>query len=75
MYIVVSMVRVCVSLYLYMYMYIHVHVQVHTCIHAMWLAVLQCLRMCEPDGMPTFNNEKLGNYRLPIIVYTESLLV
>ena len=49
MYIVVSMVRVCVSVYLYMYMYIHVH--------AMWLAVLQCLRMCEPDGMPTFNNE------------------
>ena len=39
---------------------------------------LQCysvLRMCEPDGMPTFNNEKLGNYRLPVIVYTESLLV
>ena len=47
MYIVVSMMRVCVSVYLYMYMYIHVH--------AMWLAVLQCLRMCEPDGMPTFN--------------------
>ena len=63
MYIVVSMVRVCVSVYLYMYMYIHVH------------AVLQCIRMCEPDDMPTFNNEKLGNYRLPIIVYTESLLV
>ena len=69
MYIVVSMVRVCVSVYLYMYMYMYIHV------HAMWLAVLQCLRMCDPDGMPTFNNEKLGNYRLPIIVYTESLLV
>ena len=61
MYIVVSMVRVCEC------------VPVH--VHAMWLAVLQCLRMCEPDDMPTFNNEKLGNYRLPIIVYTESLLV
>ena len=57
----------CTCIYMYMYRYIHVH--------AIWLAVLQCLRMCEPDGMPTFNNEKLGNYRLPIIVYTESLLV